>query len=149
MTRQRARAHAGKKRSTSAGRASCQSRRLPPEPALRRGTPGTMGGPRLGLAPELLPRLGERAARAEGLTAFPPRLLPRRTERTVTRFVAARGVPGRPASRSTARGSSVLGARTLRASAFRPAAAGTRALRRGGRRRALPPAGDRPRRRAR
>ena len=53
---------------------------------------GTMGGASLGPAPELLPRLAS-ALRAEGLAAFSQDYFPAARNRTVTRFVAARGVP--------------------------------------------------------
>jgi hypothetical protein len=53
---------------------------------------GTMGGTSLGLAPELLPRLAQ-ALRAEGMASFSQDYFAASRNRTVTRFVAARGVP--------------------------------------------------------
>jgi hypothetical protein len=53
---------------------------------------GTMGGTSLGSSPELLPRLAA-ALRAEGLANFSQDYFPAARNRTVTRFVAARGVP--------------------------------------------------------
>ena len=53
---------------------------------------GTMRGTSLGSAPELLPRLAS-ALRAEGLANFSQDYFAAARNRTVTRFVAARGVP--------------------------------------------------------
>jgi hypothetical protein len=53
---------------------------------------GTMGGRSLGSAPELLPRL-VRTLRAEGLANFSQDYFAAARSRTVTRFVAERGVP--------------------------------------------------------
>ena len=53
---------------------------------------GTMGGTSLGPAPELLPRLA-RALQADGLSSFSQDYFAASRNRTVTRFVAARGVP--------------------------------------------------------
>ncbi len=53
---------------------------------------GTMRGASLGPAPELLPRLAN-ALRADGLANFSQDYFAAARNRTVTRFVAARGVP--------------------------------------------------------